>query len=378
MKRSRQTILLTLISILSFSGLLLLNPVKTFANSEGGKPIPLIQAGDKFPMTKLVSPKEKIYREYLGLPDNPGFYLKEVHAEVIIVEFLNKYCYHCQQQAPIMNRIYKAITKDPEMKERVKILGVGVGNNRLQLEHFRREKRIRFPLIPDKDFVAFENIGRPEGTPFTVLAKKENGTFVVKGTRLGLIENSREYLDKIRQMLTGSLVEAGKKAYKSAYQTLTPGVAEEEIRAMITQRLQSEKIRVEGFSPLKIKGTQPVFMIKLKRDSGLDVWFAALGSEGKVCDICHDIHFIYLFDREGMIRDFIPIHVTKYGNKPFEEKDVEKTRKALVGKNLTQPIQYNPDTDAVSSASMTSALIFKGVKQGSKLYIQLKKEGYIQ
>ena len=97
-----------------------------------------------------------------------------------------------------------------------------------------------------------------------------------------------------------------------------------------------------------------------------------------MCDVCHDIFFLYLFDRQGTIRDFIPIFVTKYGNKPFEEKDVEKTRKALVGKNVTQPIQYNPETDAVSSASMTSALIFKSVQKGKYLYEILKKEGYTQ
>ena len=380
MKRSRQTVLLTLTLtlILFFSGLLFLNPVKTFANSEGGEQIPLIQAGDKFPMTELVSPKEKIYRDYLGLPDNPGFYLKEVQAEVVIVEFLNKYCYHCQQQAYLMNRIYKTLKKDPELNGKVKILGIGVGNNRIQLEHFRQEKKIPFPLIPDQDFIAFEKIGYPGGTPFTTIIKKENGQFVVKDTHLGMIENRQAYVDKIRQILTGGAAVTSKKAYESAIQSLNPGITEEEVKTMIDKRLKDMGFTPGEITQLRIKGARQVFMVKLKKGAKLDVWFATIGSEGKVCDICHDIHFIYLFDRQGIIRDFIPIHVTKYGNKPFEEKDVEKTRKALVGRNLTQPIQYNPDTDAVSSASMTSALIFKGVKQGSKLYIQLKKEGYIQ
>jgi len=362
--------------IFILGALIAFQPLHALADTEEGKSIPLIQVGDKFPATELATPEEEVYRDYLGLPDKPGFYLKEIKAEVMIVEFLNKYCYHCQQQAYLMNRIYKTIIKDPGMKERVKMLGIGVGNNRIQLLHFRQEKRIPFPLIPDKDFVAFENIGYPEGTPFTLIVKKENGEFFVKDTHLGMIEDRDVYVNNVRQILTGVTKASTRKTYKSAYQTLNPGVTEEEIKALITKRLNIQAIKIEDISPLKFKGFQQVFMLKVKKDSKLDVWFAALGSEGRVCDICHDIYFIYLFDRQGTIRDFIPIHVTKYGNKSFDEKDVEKMRKSLVEKNLAQPIQYNPETDAVTSASMTSALIFKSVKRGKKIFDKLKKEGY--
>lgn len=375
--RHKKTLILVLIIIPLFSGFLRLCPLKAFASTEdrGGS---LIQVGDKFPMTVLVSPKEKDYRDYLGLTDKAGFYLKEINADVMIVEFLNKYCYHCQRQAYLMNRVYKAIKKDPEMRGKVKILGIGVGNNQIQLEHFRQEKRIPFPLIPDKNFVAFEKIGYPEGTPFTIIVKRKNGEFVVKDTHLGMIENRQAYEDKLRLILSGAALAASKRVYKSAYQSLTPGATGEEINAMIIGRLQNMGIKVTDINKLNVKLIQQVFMIKLNKDSKHDVWFAAVGSEGKVCDVCHDIHFIYLFDRQGRIRDFIPIHITKFGNKPFDDKDIEKIRKSLVGRNLTQPIQYNPETDAVTSASMTSSLIFKGVKRGGELFDELKKEGYTQ
>jgi hypothetical protein len=169
------------------------------------------------------------------------------------------------------------------------------------------------------------------------------------------------------------------KGYKSAHQMLNAGVTEDTIKNLIAKKLQARAIKTEAIDPLKLKGyRQPVFLVKIHRKTGLDVWFAAFRSEGKVCDICHDIHFIYLFDRQGAIQDFIPIHVVKYGNKPFNENDIEKERKALVGKNITQPIQYNPETDSVTSASMTSALIFKSVKTGDRLFRTLKKEGYTQ
>jgi len=346
-----------------------------YVNSES---ITLIQVGNNFPATALASPQAKTYREYLGTPDKPSFHLKAIKAEIVIVEFLNRYCFHCQQQAYLMNRIYKAINKDPDLKGRVKMLGIGVGNNRIQLEHFRQEKKIPFPLIPDKNFTAFEDIGYPGGTPFTIIVKKENGEFVVIDTHLGLIERHREYLEKIRQIASGSALVAQNQGYKSAYQTLNAEVTENKIKDLISKRLQTRSIKTEAINLLKFKGIQRVFLVKVRKKSGLDAWFAVLGSEGRVCDMCHDIHFIYLFDRQGTIQDFIPIYVTKFGNKLFEENDIEKTRKTLVGKNITQPIQYNPNADAVTSASMTSALIFKNIKKGKKIFSTLKKEGYTQ
>jgi len=374
----KKLLILGLITTALIGGLALGQPLRARADNEGEEDIPLIQVGDKFPATELASPQLKTYRIYLGIPDKPGFYLKEVKADIMIVEFMNRFCLHCQQQAYLMNRIYKTINKDPALNGKVKMLGIGVGNNRTQLEHFRQEKKTPFPLIPDREFVAFENIGYPGGTPFTIIVKKENGEFIVKDTHLGLIEKSREYLDKIRQVASGADLAAENKGYKSAHQTLNAGVTGDEIKVLISKRLQTRAIKTEAIEPLKIKGFQKVFLVKIRRKTGLDVWFAVFRSEGKVCDICHDIHFIYLFDRQGTIQDFIPIHVAKFGNKPFDESDIEKERKALVGKNVTQPIQYNPETDAVTSASMTSALIFKSVKKGNKLFKALKKAGYTQ
>ncbi len=364
--------------LLSVVTVFVLNVPQAFTYAREKKAFPLIRVGDNFPDLELVSPREKKYRDYLGLPDKEVFRLNDIKAEVLIVEFLNKYCYHCQQQAYLMNRLYKEIKKDPELKDRVKMLGIGVGNNWIQLVNFRREKRIPFPLIPDQDFLAFEGIGYPGGTPFTLITKKEGDVFVVKDTHLGMIEDRMVYLEKVRKILTNAEVASSKTTYKSAYESLDPGITEEELKAMIIERLKGRGLTTQEITPLSLKEVPRVFMIKFKKEGNLDVWFAALGSEGKVCDVCHDIHFIYVFDRQGVVQDFIPIHVTKFGNKPFEEADVEKTRKALVGKNLTKPIQYNPDTDAVSAASMTSALIFKGLKQGTRIFEALKKEGYTQ
>ena len=103
-----------------------------------------------------------------------------------------------------------------------------------------------------------------------------------------------------------------------------------------------------------------------------------VGAEGKICDVCHDVYFIYVFDKTGTIRDLLPIQFPKYGNKEFTKAEVEKTRKAIVGKNVLKPIQFNERTDAVTSGTMTSQLIFRSVNRGRKIYEKLKKAGYIK
>ncbi len=342
--------------------------------------IPLIKVGDKFPATELVSPKLKADREYLGLPDKPGFYLNEVKADVMLVEFMNIHCMHCKMQAPILDKVFASIEKDHKMKGRVKLLSIGVGNRERDLEQFRKEKKVPFPMIPDRDFVAMENIGYPEATPFIMILKKEKGNFVVKFAHLGMIKDPNIFLDKIRKLLEGVALAPSKQNYKSAYHLMNPHITKEKARKMFIDRLASLGYKVEKITRLDIKVRRPqqVYSVDVKKGGKTETWFAVVGAEGKICDVCHDVYFIYVFDRKGTIRDLLPIQFPKYGNKLFDKADVEKTRKAIVGKNVLQPIQFNEETDAVTSGTMSSQLIFRCVNRGRKIYEKLKKAGYIQ
>ncbi len=369
---------ISLFILLSFVVCCMWKGVALTDQSEWMASIPLIQVGDPFPKTELVSPKLKADREYLGLSDKPGFYLNEVKADVMLVEFMNVHCLHCLQQAPILDKVFAAVEKEPEMRQRVKFLSIGVGNQEKELEAFRKDNRVPFPMIPDEDFVAMENIGYPEGTPFLMILRKDEGKFIVKFAHMGMIDDPNIFLDKMRLALSGSTVIVSKQNYKSAYQKLNPGVTKEKILKMLILRLESRGYEIDNLLKLNFRKPQQVYMVKVSKGAKKETWFAAVGAEGRVCDICHDVYFIYLFDREGTIRELLPIQLTKFRNVEFDEEDMKKIRADLVGKNLLQPIQFNPDTDAVSSATMTSALVFKSIKRGKKIYEKLKKEGYIK
>ena len=82
---------------------------------------------------------------------NP-FLLSQVDSEVLIVQIFSMYCPHCQKEAPNVNALYQAISASPEIKSRIKVLGIGAGNSSFEVNAFRDLFRIEFPLIPDPDF----------------------------------------------------------------------------------------------------------------------------------------------------------------------------------------------------------------------------------
>ena len=50
----------------------------------------------------------------------------------------------------MVNRLYRRITSDPELRERIKLIGIGVNNTRFEVEQFRKVFGIPFPLFPDR------------------------------------------------------------------------------------------------------------------------------------------------------------------------------------------------------------------------------------
>ena len=64
------------------------------------------------------------------------------------------------------------MANDPQMKGKVKFLAVAAGNNQTEVDSFRAEKKVPFPIIPDPKFLAYEAVGDPGATPFTLVVRK--------------------------------------------------------------------------------------------------------------------------------------------------------------------------------------------------------------
>lgn len=120
----------------------------------------------------LPVPETQVHRTYLGLSEKgtsemSHFTISQIKAKVILVEVFSMYCPHCQKAAPEINRLYKMIQSDPIHRDRIKLLGIGVGNSDFEVAYFQKTYQIPFPLFSDADFTIHKQLGEIR-TPFFI------------------------------------------------------------------------------------------------------------------------------------------------------------------------------------------------------------------
>ena len=342
----------------------------------------ILRLGDLFPDLSFQNVLNEEEREYLGLGNEETFTIEDIEEELVVVEFLNKYCFHCQVQAPVFVLAYNTIQADPNLRENVKMVGIGAGNTRHQLEKFREETGVPFPLVPDADFVAYDAVGSPK-TPFTVLLRKdEKGGRVVASAHRGVIYSDKGFVEEIRAVLqydVGLLtLRRPSEVPIQVKEEIKPDLSEEELVDMVTRSMEAVGGSVASMKKITLPQGGEVYVGTLANEEGQKRRFAKIVSRASFCDVCHDIHFIYVFDAEGTLLRFDPVHLTKKGNWEWDEKDAQKMRERVEGKSLLDTFDFNPEVDAVTSATISSQLIFVSLGDGKNLYQELKKEGYLK
>ncbi len=134
----------------------------------------LLKAGDNFPYVPLPTTKISGDINYLGLPQNKEMVtIEDIQADLLVLEVLNVFCFPCQTQALSLNKVYKMIEKRPDLKGRIKILGVALGNTKEVLEGFMNDYGLVFPVIPDPTVRAEKIIGPGIHTPFSLFIKRD-------------------------------------------------------------------------------------------------------------------------------------------------------------------------------------------------------------
>ncbi|MEN6440048.1 MAG: TlpA disulfide reductase family protein [Syntrophobacter sp.] len=162
--------------------------------------------GAVFPDISLPLPQRVEERNYLAVEEGP-FKLSRIKSEIIILEIFSMYCPHCQKEAPVVNTLFKAISVKPELKSRIKLLGIGAGNTAFEVNAFRNLYNIEFPLLPDGNLAIHKLVGGV-GTPyFFVLRNKGSRKLEVIYSKVGSFGEPDEFLNTI-------LAKAGGKAKK--------------------------------------------------------------------------------------------------------------------------------------------------------------------
>lgn len=135
---------------------------------------------------------------YLGLAPDKAFSLPQIPAEVLIVEIFSMYCPICQREAPKVNELHKMLEKDPALKGKYKILGIGIGNTPFEVDVFRKKFHVTFPLLSDEDYTLEKAFPGKLRTPTFVVLKhdKAKGLQPVD-VHIGNIADMGKYLREI-------------------------------------------------------------------------------------------------------------------------------------------------------------------------------------
>ena len=157
------------------------------------------QAGGVLPEILLPVPAVALHREYLGLNAGGTFTIPEIKADIVIIEIFSMYCPHCQREAPTVNDFYQKIQNDTSLKDRVKIIGIGVGNSDFEVNFFGKTYNIPFPLFADADFVIHKQIGEVRTPYFIGIEITDAANHRVFYSQLGGPNDARQFLEKMLQ-----------------------------------------------------------------------------------------------------------------------------------------------------------------------------------
>lgn len=154
----------------------------------------LPQKESQLPAFQLPAPAGENDQRYLGITSTV-FELKDVSAEILVVEILGVYCPLCYQQAPLFNKLYGRIQRRG-LGDKVKMLGIAIGATSTEVEHLRQSGSYEYPVVRDEQFVVHKLLGEPR-TPFTLIVGKGGK---VLDTHLGVIEDMDAFFQKIQEM----------------------------------------------------------------------------------------------------------------------------------------------------------------------------------
>jgi thiol-disulfide isomerase/thioredoxin len=156
-------------------------------------PAPVI--GGVLPRIKLPIPKDPNEKSYLGLSGSGFFRIPQIKAEVVIIEIFSMYCPRCQKIAPGVDELYHLIENDPNLKDKIKLIGIGAGNSFYEVEVFKKTYHTPFPLFPDDDFTVHKALGDVRSPYFIAIKINKDGTHHIVHSELDSFKEAQAFLE---------------------------------------------------------------------------------------------------------------------------------------------------------------------------------------
>ncbi len=153
--------------------------------------------GGVLPLIKLPVPKDPGEKSYLGLSGSGFFTIPQIKAKVVIIEIFSMYCPQCQKIAPGMDELYHLIESNPDLKSKIKLIGIGAGNSRYEVEVFKKTYNTPFPLFPDNEFAIHKALGEVRSPYFIAVKINKDRTHEVVHSELDSFKEAHAFLESI-------------------------------------------------------------------------------------------------------------------------------------------------------------------------------------
>ena len=155
------------------------------------------QKGESLPAINLPIPKSPDEKNYLGLSGGGSFKIPQIKAKAVIIEIFSMYCPYCQKDAPGVNELYTLIENDPDLKKKVKLIGIAAGNTPFEVDVYRKNYTVPFPLFPDQDFTIHKACGEVRTPYFIVVRINEDGSHLIVHSQLGEYPGAKPFLELV-------------------------------------------------------------------------------------------------------------------------------------------------------------------------------------
>lgn len=162
---------------------------------------------------------------------------------------------------------------------------------------------------------------------------------------------------------------------KGASESMVIPVSEEELLETVKQALSAGGAQSSSIKKVVLDEFGPVYVATLENRK--TPVFARFVARRVPCGDCHDVFFVYSFDDVGFLK-FIPVSITKRYNQTWNAQDIEKIEGRFVGKPFQERLAFDPSVDAITSATMSSKIVFQGLNETRDVYQKLVELGMVK
>ena len=99
-----------------------------------------------------------------------------------------------------MDELYEIIEKNQDLRGKIKVIGIGAGNNEAEVKIYKDTFKVPFPLFTDDDFAIHKALGQVK-TPYFIGVKiDDNGNHKVFYSKLGAFKKAEEFLKSMMKL----------------------------------------------------------------------------------------------------------------------------------------------------------------------------------